>query len=80
MRLERRRGTTQRMNEVERAHEELTGTFKPFWEIAVELYDKFGSQRLVRDAIETRFSVSVSEKTASLWINRGMDERKAMAA
>jgi hypothetical protein len=64
------------MRAVERAHEELTGHFKPFWRIAVELYDRHGTGRVVRDEIHRLYREDISEKTASLWINRGMAERR----
>ena len=80
MRLERRAGNTGRMIEVERAHEELTGKFQPYHEIAAELYDRLGTQAKVRDEIERRYKAPIAEKTASLWINRGLEERKKKEA
>jgi hypothetical protein len=80
MRLEREQGPVRRRREVERAHEDLTGQYKPFWQIAAELYDRFGTGLLVRNEIERRYAVPVCQKTVSLWINRGIEERKRVLA
>ena len=69
-------GPIHRRVDVENAHRDLTGQDKPFWLIAAELYDRCGSQALVQQEIQRLYNVTVSEKTASLWINRGLEERR----
>jgi hypothetical protein len=76
MRLTRQRGNVSRIHGVEQAHQDLTGQFRPYWEIAADLYDRHPTQGQVRDEILRRYGVTISEKTASLWINRGQEERR----
>lgn len=81
MLLERRKGgNTTRQVEVEAAHRRIYGTPARFFQIAVDLYDEHGSQGRVQQAILARYGVQVSEKTASLWINRGLEERRRVAS
>jgi hypothetical protein len=77
MRLVRERGGNRgRQIAVEAAHQNLHGCLKPFWEIAVELYDDRPTQSFVLAEIKRRYGVEISKKTASLWINRGLEERQ----
>lgn len=73
MRLTRHGGNTGNMRSVEAAHQELTGSFKPYHRIAADLYSKHGTQRLVRREIERLYGVSISTRAASEWVNRGLE-------
>lgn len=79
MRLERRPGNATRALELERVYRDLTGEFKPFYEIAAELYDRHGTMRLVHAEV-VRMGVRACPKTVSLWINRGQNERRKALA
>lgn len=62
--------------DVEAAHQVRAGSFKPYYRIAVDLYDDHPTSEQVRAQIERLYNVRVCKKTASAWINRGLDERR----
>jgi hypothetical protein len=63
--------------ELERAYERLTGTRRPFREIALEIYDRTDSCLKVSQIMEQVYGVKVTFKTASRWINAALADREA---
>lgn len=81
MRLQRAgAGNRTRQMLVERAYREKHGTDKAHHEIAVELYDQMPTQRYVQEEIQKQYGQKIGRKTASVWINKGLAERQALAA
>ena len=80
MRLTRERGQTGPRRAVETAYERLTADFKPYHQIAVDLFDQHPTGSRVKAEIQRVYDVTISEKTASDWINRGLGERRRQLA
>ena len=77
MRLTRERGPVAARRLVEAAYQQATGRFAPFSQIAAELYDDHPTSERVRAELKARYGVIVCKKTASEWINRGLESRRA---
>lgn len=76
MRLTREMGQTGARRAVEAKHQEETGRFEAYSKIAADLFDDHPTGEKVRAEIIRRYGVTVAEKTASDWINRGLAARR----
>lgn len=75
------RGQIGKRLEVERRHRDRNGAFKPFEQIAAEIYDEYPTREDTREQIRVRYGVAISGVTAGNWINQGLAARReALAA